>query len=459
MPAETAPHGARSWLGRPSTSPQCILLATPLEPRARRLRGDRPHDRALRARDLVVAARATPKPRPIECGIDGRHRRARRSTTPGFATPDRSSCGHPTAPRGSLHFRFNAWGEKRSPDATPRSARVAAAVPRSPVSTRRRWCSRAGSIAVDGAGHAGDDRALSAQPEPQPRRTAGADIERTLKCVLGVERIVWLADAHRRRRRHRRPCRQRRRLHRARGAALVQGCDDPDNPNHGDRDRQRHAARVRPGIDVIEVPVLPYADVREQSPHAGPLRQPLRTERSRSWFPTSGRCRRRGRVPDHRRRNIPAGRSCRYPVRCSRTVAAACTASPSRSPHDGRATSCTVYDVLRVAGADAAADRANRCGSVSCRSVGTRMPNEHHDLLASAVAVRRAHEGAQLVCLQELTLSPYFAISGRGPAAAGNRTRGATGRTDLRLRGRVAPRRRASSCTRRSTSGRSRTRR
>jgi N-carbamoylputrescine amidase len=44
--------------------------------------------------------------------------------------------------------------------------------------------------------------------------------------------------------------------------------------------------------------------------------------------------------------------------------------------------------------------------------------NEHHDLLASAVATAAA-EGARLVCLQELTLSPYFAVSDAGPRAQG----------------------------------------
>ncbi len=44
--------------------------------------------------------------------------------------------------------------------------------------------------------------------------------------------------------------------------------------------------------------------------------------------------------------------------------------------------------------------------------------NEHHDLLTSAVAIA-ADEGARIVCLQELTLSPYFAISDAGPRAQG----------------------------------------
>jgi agmatine deiminase len=86
---------------------------------------------------------------------------------------------------------------------------------------------------------------------------ARADIERTLRESLGVERIVWLADA----------------IAEdegtdghvdnvvafvAPGTAVLQGCDDPDNPNHAiavDNRRRLDGA----GIDVIEIPVLPYA--------------------------------------------------------------------------------------------------------------------------------------------------------------------------------------------------------
>jgi N-carbamoylputrescine amidase len=44
--------------------------------------------------------------------------------------------------------------------------------------------------------------------------------------------------------------------------------------------------------------------------------------------------------------------------------------------------------------------------------------SEHRDLLASGIHAA-ADEGARLVCLQELTLSPYFAISDAGPRALG----------------------------------------
>lgn len=45
-------------------------------------------------------------------------------------------------------------------------------------------------------------------------------------------------------------------------------------------------------------------------------------------------------------------------------------------------------------------------------------PGEHEEALATGVRIA-AQEGATLVCLQELTLSPYFAITPGGPGPAG----------------------------------------
>jgi N-carbamoylputrescine amidase len=45
-------------------------------------------------------------------------------------------------------------------------------------------------------------------------------------------------------------------------------------------------------------------------------------------------------------------------------------------------------------------------------------PDEHEQALIAGIAMAAA-EGAVIVCLQELTLSPYFAITADGPAAAG----------------------------------------
>jgi N-carbamoylputrescine amidase len=45
-------------------------------------------------------------------------------------------------------------------------------------------------------------------------------------------------------------------------------------------------------------------------------------------------------------------------------------------------------------------------------------PEEHEAALAAGIRMA-AGEGARIVCLQELTLSPYFAVTPDGPAAAG----------------------------------------
>jgi N-carbamoylputrescine amidase len=45
-------------------------------------------------------------------------------------------------------------------------------------------------------------------------------------------------------------------------------------------------------------------------------------------------------------------------------------------------------------------------------------PDEHEAALARGIALA-AEQGARIVCLQELTLSPYFAITPDGPSAAG----------------------------------------
>ena len=45
-------------------------------------------------------------------------------------------------------------------------------------------------------------------------------------------------------------------------------------------------------------------------------------------------------------------------------------------------------------------------------------PEEHEEALAAGIRMATG-EGARLVCLQALTLSPYFAITPDGPAAAG----------------------------------------
>jgi agmatine deiminase len=165
--------------------------------------------------------------------------------------------------RHALHFRFNAWGEKWSPwdaDAAVGSAvaaRLGLPVHEVPMVLE------GGSIAVDGAGTLVTTERCLLNPNRNPSLTR-EQIERTLRSMLGVEQVVWLADA----------------IAEddgtdghvdnvvafgAPGRALLQGCADPDNDNHAiatDNRKRLEAA----GIGVVEVPDLPYARVGDSRP-------------------------------------------------------------------------------------------------------------------------------------------------------------------------------------------------
>jgi agmatine deiminase len=160
--------------------------------------------------------------------------------------------------RHALHFRFNAWGEKWSPwdaDAVVGAAiakRLGLAVHEVPMVLE------GGSIVVDGAGLLVTTERCLLNKNRNPQM-GPAEIEEMLRRHLGVERIVWLADgiveddgtdghvdnvvafsAPRR--------------------ALLQGCDDVSNPNYSvARDNRRRLEAS--GIDVVEIPMLPYGRV------------------------------------------------------------------------------------------------------------------------------------------------------------------------------------------------------
>jgi agmatine deiminase len=115
-----------------------------------------------------------------------------------------------------------------------------------------------GSIAVDGSGTLVTTERCLLNPNRNPGMTRG-DIERMLCAALGVDRVVWLADAiaeddgtdgHV----------DNVVAFTAPGRVLLQGCADPDNPNHAiaaDNRKRLDAA----DIDVVELPHLPYARV------------------------------------------------------------------------------------------------------------------------------------------------------------------------------------------------------
>jgi len=115
-----------------------------------------------------------------------------------------------------------------------------------------------GSIAVDGAGTLVTTERCLLNPNRNPQLSR-ADIERRLCTSLGVDRIVWLADAiaeddgtdgHV----------DNVVAFTAPGRVLLQGCRDAENPNHAiatDNRKRLDAA----GIEVTEIPDLPYARV------------------------------------------------------------------------------------------------------------------------------------------------------------------------------------------------------
>jgi agmatine deiminase len=160
--------------------------------------------------------------------------------------------------RHALHFRFNAWGEKWSPwdaDAAV-GGRIAAHLGLSVHEVA--MVLEGGSIAVDGAGTLVTTERCLLNPNRNPHLTRD-DIEQTLRGALGVDRVVWLADA----------------IAEDDGTdghvdnvvafsaparVLFQGCSDTDNPNHAIAVDNRKRLEVA-GIEVTEVPELPYARV------------------------------------------------------------------------------------------------------------------------------------------------------------------------------------------------------
>jgi agmatine deiminase len=160
--------------------------------------------------------------------------------------------------RRGLHFLFNGWGGKYSPIMNDEliGGRLAShlGIPCSTVPL----VLEGGAIAVDGDGLlVTTERCLL-----NPNRNDGVPrslIDATLERWLGASRVVWLADG----------------IAEddetdghvdnvvsffAPGRALLQGCSDPANPNHAIAADNR-ARLIAAGIDVVEIPHLPYAEV------------------------------------------------------------------------------------------------------------------------------------------------------------------------------------------------------
>jgi agmatine deiminase len=160
--------------------------------------------------------------------------------------------------RDALCFRFTGWGGSFTPfdlDATI-ATRLAArlGLPAFEIGI----AGEGGAVVVDGAGVAVTTERCLLNPNRNPT-LARADVDAALRRAFGCDVVIWLPDGiaeddgtdghvdnvvsfH------------------APGRCLLQGCDDPSNPNHRIAATNRHHLE-RAGIEVTEVPVLPYARV------------------------------------------------------------------------------------------------------------------------------------------------------------------------------------------------------
>lgn len=163
--------------------------------------------------------------------------------------------------RLAVHFRFNAWGEKFSP--WDRDARVGELIAERlgdevlPAAI----VLEGGSIITDGAGVLLTTEQCLLNPNRNPSLSR-EEIEQALRGFLGVERIVWL------------------------GAGLVEDRDTdghvdliaaftrsgqvllqmvaPGNPNYDHCQENRDRLRAA-GIEVLELPYLPYVVVADET--------------------------------------------------------------------------------------------------------------------------------------------------------------------------------------------------
>lgn len=169
--------------------------------------------------------------------------------------------------RYAVHFRFNAWGEKFLP--YDKDAAVGALVAErlgdgvipAPIVLE------GGSIYVDGAGTLITTEECLLNPNRNPELSR-EQIEDVLRGLLGIERIVWLGQG----------------LVEDRdtdghvdliaafcepGRVLLQTVDE-DNPNFA-RCLENHARLEAAGLEVTELPFLPYATVAGERVAAGYL--------------------------------------------------------------------------------------------------------------------------------------------------------------------------------------------
>jgi agmatine deiminase len=162
--------------------------------------------------------------------------------------------------RHAVHFRFNSWGEKFLP--FDRDAEIGGAIAAALGDEVRHApiVLEGGSILTDGDGTLLATEQCLLHPNRNPALSR-EQIEEALRRWLGVRSVVWLAmglvedrdtDGH---------VDLIASFTRARQALLL--CVAPDNPNFDNCCENRRRLRAA-GVDVLEFPFLPYAEVAGQ---------------------------------------------------------------------------------------------------------------------------------------------------------------------------------------------------
>ena len=214
-----------------------------------------------------------------------RGRRRCRSTTRGCATAARSAWSGGDGRAGRRRLRVQRLGRQvRALGRRRRARRPARRPPRAARATGRRSCSRAGRSPSTAQGTVITTEQCLLNPNRNPELTR-AEIEQGLQAYLGVDRVIWIpfgladdddTDGHV----------DNVACFVAPGVVLVQGCDDPDAPDHERLADQpsvprRRARRRRPAARGRRGP-RPAPAGRRRGAATSALRQLLRGQRRRS---------------------------------------------------------------------------------------------------------------------------------------------------------------------------------
>jgi agmatine deiminase len=169
--------------------------------------------------------------------------------------------------RVALDFTFTGWGGKFTPYADDAAVTGRWADRQGHPRHRVPMVLEGGSISVDGQGTLLTTQQCLLHPNRNPDLTR-SEIEAELHRHLGAEQVIWLpyglaldddTDGHV----------DNVACFAKPGVVVVQGCDDPDEPDHVRMSINRrwisgsHDARGR-DLQVVEVPVLPFVERRGQ---------------------------------------------------------------------------------------------------------------------------------------------------------------------------------------------------